>query len=49
MQIKALACELPHQNGLPLSRYSGRDLVREVARRGLVAKHQRPYPLALAG
>src|ERR1035441_4908202 len=37
MQIKALACELPHQNGLPLSRYSGRDLVREVARRGLVA------------
>jgi hypothetical protein len=37
MQVKALACELPHQNGLPLSRYSGRDLVREVARRGLVA------------
>jgi transposase len=37
MQVKALACELPHQHGLPLSRYSGRDLVREVARRGLVA------------
>jgi hypothetical protein len=37
MQIKALACELPHQQGLPLSRFSGRDLVREVARRGLVA------------
>jgi len=37
MQVKALACELPHQHGLPLSRYSGRDLVREVARRGWVA------------
>ena len=37
MQVKALACELPLQHGLPLSRYSGRDLVREVARRGLVA------------
>jgi len=37
MQVKALACELPHQHGLPLSRYSGRDLVQEVARRGLVA------------
>ena len=37
MQVKALACELPHQHGLPLSRYSGRDLVREVTCRGLVA------------
>jgi hypothetical protein len=37
MQVKALACELPHQHGLPLSRYSGPDLVREVTRRGLVA------------
>jgi hypothetical protein len=37
MQVKALACEPPHQHGLPLSRYSGRDLVREVARRGLAA------------
>jgi transposase len=37
MQVKAMACELPQQHGLPLSRYSGRDLVREVARRGLVA------------
>ena len=32
-----MACELPHQHGLPLSRYSGQDLVREVARRGWVA------------
>ena len=37
MQVKAMACELPLQHGLPLSRYSGRDLVREVARRRLVA------------
>jgi hypothetical protein len=37
MQVKALACELPLQHGLPLSRYSGQDLVREVTRRGLVA------------
>jgi hypothetical protein len=49
MQVKALACELPHQHGLPLSRYSGRDLAREVTRRGLVAKHQRTHHLALAG
>jgi len=32
-----MARELPLEHGLPLSRYSGRDLVREVARRGLVA------------
>ncbi len=37
MQIKAIACELPHQSDQPLSRYSGQDLVREVTRRGLVA------------
>jgi hypothetical protein len=37
MQIKALACELPSQQGLPLSRFSRQDLVREVARCGLVA------------
>ena len=38
MEIKALACELPHQHGLPLSRLSRQDLVREVTRRGLVAR-----------
>jgi hypothetical protein len=38
MQVKAIACELPKESGQPLSRYSGQDLVREVARRGLVAK-----------
>ena len=38
MQVKAIACELPKDSGQPLSRYSGRDLVREVARRGVVAQ-----------
>ena len=38
MQVKAIACELPKESGQPLSRYSGQDLVREVARRGIVAK-----------
>ena len=38
MQVKAIACELPKESGQPLSRYSRQDLVREVARRGLVAK-----------
>jgi hypothetical protein len=37
MQVKALACELPSQNGQPLSRYSGADLVREITARGWVA------------
>ncbi len=38
MQVKAIACELPQASGQPLSRYSCQDLVREVARRGIVAK-----------
>lgn len=38
LQVKAVACELPKQSGQPLSRYSREDLVREVTRRGLVAK-----------
>ena len=38
MQVKAVACELPKESGQPLSRYSRQDLVREVTRRGLVAK-----------
>jgi hypothetical protein len=38
MQVKAIACELPRESGQPLSRFSGRDLVGEVVRRGLVAK-----------
>jgi DDE superfamily endonuclease len=35
--IKRLACELPVDAGLPLSRYSIPDLRREILRRGLVA------------
>src|SRR5713101_3544424 len=35
--VKALACELPCDGGLPLSRYSIPELKREVLRRGLVA------------
>ena len=38
MQVKAIACELPKESGQPLSRYSRRDLVREVTRRGIAAK-----------
>jgi hypothetical protein len=36
--VKAIACELPKDSGQPLSRYSRQDLVREMARRGLVAQ-----------
>jgi len=38
VQIKALACELPADSGLPLSRFSRQDLVREVTQRGIVAQ-----------
>jgi len=38
VQVKALACELPAATGLPLSRFSRRDLVREITRRGIVAQ-----------
>ncbi len=37
MQVKALACELPATRGLPLSRLSTADIVREAQRCGLVA------------
>lgn len=37
MQIKALACELPASLGLPLSRLSTADVVREAQRNGIVA------------
>lgn len=36
--VKALACEIPHELGLPLSRLSTSDLQREVIGRGLVAE-----------
>jgi DDE superfamily endonuclease len=38
VQIKALACELPATLGLPLSRLSTADIVREAQRSGLVAR-----------
>jgi len=37
VEIKALACELLHELGLPLSRFSLTEIKREVLRRGLVA------------
>jgi hypothetical protein len=37
MEVKAIACQLPKESGLPLSRYSRDELVREVIGRGLVA------------
>ena len=37
VEVKALACELPGEAGLPFSRFSGTDIAREAVRRGLVA------------
>ena len=37
VQIKSLACELPAEHGIPLSRFSLADLKREAIERGLVA------------
>jgi hypothetical protein len=36
VEVKALACELPSESGLPLSRFSGADIAREAVRRGIV-------------
>jgi len=38
MEVKAVACELPWERGVPLSRFSHAELAREVTRRGIVAK-----------
>ena len=38
VQVKAIACQLPKELGLPLSRLSGQDLVREVTGRGILAQ-----------
>ena len=38
MQVKALACELPHRLGLPLSRLSLADIRQEVMAQGIVAQ-----------
>jgi hypothetical protein len=37
VQVKALACELPWHNGVPLSRFSSSEIAREVIQRGIVA------------
>ena len=38
VQVKALACQLPRERGLPLSRWSTAELVDEIVRHGLVAQ-----------
>jgi len=38
VRVKALACELPAQTEIPLSRFSRQDLAREVVARGIVAQ-----------
>ena len=38
VQVKALACELPHRLGLPLSRFSVEDIRQEVVAQGLIAQ-----------
>ena len=38
VQIKALACELPSESGIPLSRFSCSEIAAEAVQRGFVAK-----------
>jgi hypothetical protein len=38
VQVRALACELPHRKGLPLSRFSIVDIRQEVLAEGLAAE-----------
>src|SRR4051794_13696018 len=37
-EVKALACELPAEQGVPLSRWSSAELAREAVKRGIVAR-----------
>src|SRR3954447_18199141 len=37
-EVKALACELPAEQGVPLSRWSSAELAREAITRGIVAR-----------
>jgi hypothetical protein len=37
-EVKAMACELPAQRGVPLSRWSSAELAREAVNRGIVAE-----------
>jgi hypothetical protein len=43
VRIKALACELPAERGVPLSRFSMRELADEAVARGIVASSGRPF------
>ena len=38
IQVKAVACELPSERGIPLSRFSTNEIATEVIRRGIVAE-----------
>jgi hypothetical protein len=38
IQVKALACELPFEKGIPLSRFSSDEIATEVMSRGIVAQ-----------
>ena len=40
VRVKALACELPAQTEIPLSRFSRQDLAREVVARGIYGRLQ---------
>lgn len=37
MQVKALACEIPWLQGIPLSRFSSNDIATQIIQRGIVA------------
>jgi len=37
-EVKALACELPSEKGVPLSRWSSAEIAREAVKRGIVAE-----------
>ena len=37
-EVKALACELPSERGVPLSRWSSAEIAREAVERGIVAE-----------
>jgi DDE superfamily endonuclease len=37
-EVKAVACELPSESGVPLSRYSSSEVAREAVNRGIVAE-----------
>ena len=38
VEVKALACQLPWEQGVPLSRFSSFEIATEVVRRGIVAQ-----------